>query len=85
MVRPYDERRELAVEMGFGSIGWHTYRHTYRSFLIEGKAPREVQKALMRHAQQSTTDDVYGGPSMEEQRKANTGVVRTVFVRKSSR
>jgi len=26
----------------------------------------------MRHAQQSTTDDVYGGPSMEEQRKANT-------------
>jgi len=24
----HDELRELAIELGFGSIGWHTFRHT---------------------------------------------------------
>jgi integrase len=80
----HDERRELAIEMGFGSIGWHTFRHTYRSLLILVKAPPEVQKVLMRHAQQATTDNIYGGPRMEEKRKANSGVVQMIFVRKSA-
>ncbi|MGD0648093.1 MAG: hypothetical protein ABR971_08875, partial [Acidobacteriaceae bacterium] len=81
----HDERRELAIELGFGSIGWHTFRHTYRSLLILVKASPEVQKVLMRHAQQATTDNIYGGPGMEEKREANTGVVRMVLVRESSR
>lgn len=80
----HDERRELAIEMGFGSIGWHTFRHTYRSLLIVVKAQPEVQKTLMRHAHLSTTDE-YGGPPMEERRKSNTDVVRMILVRESSR
>jgi integrase len=80
----HDERRDLAIEMGFGSIGWHTFRHTYRSLLIAKGAPLEVQKALLRHAHLSTTDE-YGGPPMEQRRKANTDVVRSILVRRSSR
>ena len=80
----HDERRELAIEMGFGSIGWHTFRHTYRSLLIAVKAQPEVQKTLLRHAHLSTTDE-YGGPPMEERRKSNTDVVRMILVRESSR
>jgi hypothetical protein len=38
----------------------------------------------MRHAQQATTDNIYGGPRMEEKRKANSGVVQMIFVRKSA-
>jgi hypothetical protein len=26
----HDERRQLATENGFGSVGWHTFRHSYR-------------------------------------------------------
>ena len=80
----HDERRELAIEMGFGSIGWHTFRHTYRSLLIAVKAQPEVQKTLLRHAHLSTTDE-YGGPPMEERRKSNTDIVRMILVRESSR
>jgi integrase len=80
----HDERRELAIEMGFGSIGWHTFRHTYRSLLIAVKAQPEVQKTLLRRAHLSTTDE-YGGPPMEERRKSNTDAVRMILVRESSR
>jgi site-specific recombinase XerD len=30
-------------------IGWHTFRHTYRSWLDEAGAPMKVQQELMRH------------------------------------
>jgi integrase len=32
-------------------IGWHTFRHAYRSFLDDAGAPVGVQQKLMRHAQ----------------------------------
>lgn len=60
----HDARRRVATEKGLGSIGWHTYRHTYRSLLSGEKTPLDVQQTLMRHAHLSTTDD-YGGPPME--------------------
>jgi integrase len=37
------------------TIGWHTYRHAYRSFLDDVGAPLGVQQKLMRHAQIGTT------------------------------
>jgi len=43
---------DLAVansEIG-SDIGWHTFRHSYRSWLDETGAPLTVQKELMRHA-----------------------------------
>jgi integrase len=79
----HDSRRELATENGLGSIGWHTYRHTYRTLLGELKAPLEVQKALMRQADISTTLK-YGQSSMENQRTANRMVVREILIRRST-
>jgi integrase len=80
----HDARRNLATEKGLGSIGWHTFRHSYRTLLIAVGAKLEVQKTLLRHAHLSTTDD-YGGPPMEDKRTAHSKVVRQILIRRSSR
>jgi integrase len=64
-----------------GQIGWHTLRHSYRAWLDETGAPLGVQQKLMRHANISTTMNVYCGAFMEAKRKANTSVVQRVLVR----
>ena len=56
--------------------GWHTFRHTYRSWLDDTGAPMGVQQKLMRHAQISTTMNVYGNALMTAKREANSKVVR---------
>ena len=63
-----------------GQIGWHTLRHSYRAWLDETGAPLGVQQKLMRHANISTTMNVYGGAFMETKRKANTSVVQRVLL-----
>jgi POT family proton-dependent oligopeptide transporter len=60
-------------------IGWHTFRHTYRSWLDATGAPMGVQQKLMRHAQISTTMNVYGNALMEAKREANAAVVSKVL------
>jgi integrase len=57
------------------NLGWHTFRHTYRSLLDASGAPIGVQQKLMRHAQVSTTMDVYGNALMHSKREANSKVV----------
>jgi hypothetical protein len=74
----------LRVEDDIVSMVAVTFRHSYRSLLIAIGAPLEVQKALLRHADLSTTDD-YGGPPMEQKRKAHSRVVRKILSRKSSK
>jgi len=61
------------------NIGWHTFRHTYRSMLDATGAPIGVQQKLMRHAQVATTMDVYGNALMESKRQANSKVVQMVL------
>ena len=70
----HDERWDAAGR--YGSVGWHTFRHTYRSWLDNTGAPIGVQQKLMRHAQISTTMNVYGNALMEAKREANSKVVR---------
>jgi integrase len=60
-------------------IGWHTFRHTYRSWLDETGAPMKVQQELMRHASIQTTMNVYGRAMTETKRHANSQVVGLVF------
>ena len=60
-------------------IGWHTFRHTYRSWLDETGAPMKVQQELMRHASIQTTMNVYGRAMTETKRQANSQVVGLVF------
>jgi integrase len=61
------------------SIGWHTFRHTYRSLLDATGAPIGVQQKLIRHAQVATTMDTYGNAQMQAKREANGKVVRLVL------
>jgi integrase len=80
----HDTRRESATEKGLGSIGWHTFRHSYRTLLSGVGAAMDVQQKLLRHAQMSTTEQ-YGGPPMENRRQANSKVNRKILSRKSAR
>jgi integrase len=58
-------------------IGWHTFRHTYRTWLDSAGAPMSIQRELMRHASIQTTMNVYGRATMSEaKRQANSNVVR---------
>jgi integrase len=56
-------------------IGWHTFRHSYRSWLDDRGAPMSVQKELMRHASIQTTMNVYGKAMTDSKRRAHGNVV----------
>jgi integrase len=58
---------------------WHTFRHTYRSWLDETGAPLKVQQELMRHASIQTTMNVYGQAMSSSKREANGKVVEMVL------
>ena len=69
-------------DVGIERLGWHTFRHSYRSMLDVCGAPIGVQQKLMRHAQVSTTMK-YGNAYMTEKRKANGAVVQMVLPTKT--
>ena len=73
----HKERRASAGK--FSSVGWHTFRHTYRSWLDETGAPMKVQQELMRHASIQTTMNVYGQAMASSKREANGKVVEMVL------
>ena len=73
----HKERRAAAGK--YSSIGWHTFRHTYRSWLDETGAPMKVQQELMRHASIQTTMNVYGQAMTSSKREANGKVVELVL------
>jgi integrase len=68
-----------AVSCGIGRIGWHTFRHTFRSLLDETGAPLKVQQELMRHADIRTTMNIYGKTMEKSKREAHGKVVRLVL------
>ncbi len=65
--------------VGIVGLGWHTFRHTYRSLLDETGAPIGVQQKLMRHANVSTTMNVYGNSTLRAKKQANSKVVQMVM------
>jgi integrase len=65
-------------KIGVLRLGWHTFRHSYRSLLDACGAPIGVQQKLMRHAQVSTTMK-YGDAYMGDKRKAHSAVVQMVL------
>jgi integrase len=73
-----DQRAAKAAKLRV-NIGWHTFRHSYRSWLDETGAPMKVQQELMRHASIQTTMNVYGRVMTETKRRANSQVVGLVF------
>lgn len=85
--RPYHQEeiqkkhiRKAGVAAGIGGdIGWHTFRHSYRSWLDETGAPLTVQKELMRHASIQTTMNIYGKAMTDSKRQAHSKVVEMVL------
>jgi len=74
--------RKAGAKAGIvGNIGWHTFRHSYRSWLDETGAPLSVQKELMRHASIQTTMNVYGKAMTDSKRQAHSKVVEMVLNR----
>ncbi|HYE26086.1 MAG TPA: site-specific integrase, partial [Clostridia bacterium] len=70
-----DYIRPAGKKLGLESVGWHTFRHTYRTWLDATGAPVGVQQKLLRHADIGTTMK-YGNALMESKRDANSKVVR---------
>ena len=82
-IQVHDARREAATVAGYGSIGWHTFRHKYTTLLRQVGTPLDVQQKLLRHADIRTTIGYCEVP-MDKKRSANTQVVRTILLRKSA-
>ena len=57
------------------SVGWHTFRHTYRTWMDANGTPLGIQQDLMRHANIAMTTK-YGSSMAEGMRAANSAVVR---------
>jgi integrase len=72
--------RKAGIAAGIGTgIGWHTFRHSYRSWLDETGAPLSVQKELMRHASIQTTMNIYGKAMTDTKRQAHRKVVEMLL------
>jgi integrase len=75
----HDHIVPAAKKVGLESFGWHAFRHTYRAWLNDNGTPLGVQKDLMRHANISTTANVYGAAMEPSMREANDKLVRMVI------
>ncbi len=81
---PYHLQRRYITPAGLRAglgpgIGWHTFRHSYSSMLRHLHVDVKVQQDLMRHADISTTMNIYTQGIPEDLRQANTKVIRKVL------
>ena len=74
-----DVLRPAGERIGVFGLGWHCFRHTYRSLLDETGAPVGVQQKLMRHSNVSTTMNIYGLATLQAKALANSKVVQMVM------
>jgi integrase len=63
-----DHIQPVVKKLGLPHIGWHSFRHSYRSWIGSGKATMSEQKDMMRHESIKTTIDTYGGTSVDDMR-----------------
>ena len=67
--------KPVAAELGLGGITFHALRHACKSWLNSGGATLGTQKDLLRHADISTTANIYGHALTEDMRKAHEELV----------
>jgi len=72
---------KAARDAGIGSLGTHTMRHSYRSWLDAVGTPIAVQQKLMRHASITTTMNVYGDVVTDEMAEAHSKVVHLALAK----
>jgi integrase len=66
--------KPAAVKLGIKGVGWHTFRHSYKSWMAAAKIGPAQMKDLMRHSDIETTMNVYGRTLTPEMRAANAVV-----------
>jgi integrase len=74
-----DYLRPAGEKIGLQGVGWHTFRHTYRTLIDDVGTPLGVQQRLMRHADIQTTMNTYGSAFEESKRRANNRVAALVL------
>jgi integrase len=63
--------KPATVKLGIKGAGWHTFRHSYKSWMASAKISPAQMKDLMRHSDIETTMNVYGKTLTPEMRAAN--------------
>jgi integrase len=71
--------RPAGEAIGIQGLGFHSLRHSYRSWLDSAGIAPGVTKDLMRHSAISTTFNVYGRALSLEKREANSRVIEMLF------
>jgi integrase len=71
--------RPAGEAIGIEGLGFHSLRHSYRSWLDATGAAPGVTKDLMRHSAIATTFNVYGKALSPEKREANNRVVELLL------
>jgi integrase len=70
-----DYFRPVARKLGLVGVCWHTFPHSYKSWMAEDGAPARVQQKLMRHAAVAANTHSHSDGS-KPNGKANGKVVR---------
>jgi integrase len=71
--------KPAALKLGISGFGWHSIRHSYKSWMAAAKINPAHMRDLMRHSDITTTMDVYGNTLTPELRKSNSLVARQLF------
>jgi hypothetical protein len=71
--------RPAGEKIGLQGVGWHSFRHTYRTLIDDIGTPLGVQQRLMRHADIKTTMNTYGSAFEKTKRRANSRLVDLVL------
>lgn len=75
-----DYIKPAAVKAGIaGKVGWHTLRHSYSTLLRALGTDVKVQQELLRHADVSTTLNVYTQAVSEQKREAVSKIARLLL------
>jgi integrase len=71
--------RPAGEAIGLEGLGFHSLRHSYRTWLDSAGVAPGVTKDLMRHSAISTTFNVYGRALSPEKREANNRVIEMLL------
>jgi integrase len=74
-----DHIKPAAARAGIGKVGWHTFRHTFSSILHNAGTNMAVQKELLRHADISTTMNMYTQAASSAKREGVHQVARVLL------
>ena len=74
-----DYLRPAGEKVGLAGVGWHTFRHSYRTLIDDVGTPLGVQQRLMRHADIKTTMNIYTQAVAPAKRKAIRKLTRKLL------